>query len=868
MTPTSPPRRIPRRRVVLLFYIVLLALSQAVRWVDSRRMPEPDGFEVASLLAVEKGQRTDALVGVAYRGFGDPSLPTVLLVHGSPISSFDLAPLAEKLAAAGCRVILPDLPGFGKSTQRVPDYSIVAQAAYLLQLADTLAIPRFHLVAYSMGGGAALHIADEQPERVASLTLLSSIGVQELELMGNYELNHGLHGLQLGGLWMLANFVPHFGWLDGMMLNLPYARNFYESDQRPLRGFMERYAGPALVVQGRNDILVPPAAAAEHHRIMPQSELVWLDTGHIAALKGEAPVAAAISGFIGKVERGEGITRATASAERIKEATLPFDRSRVMKATGIALFVLMLIIAFSTLISEDLACIGAGLLAAQGLMSFPAAAVASFAGIFFGDLGLFLAGKHIGGPALRKRPLRWFISEDAIQESATWFSERGPIVIILSRFVPGSRLPTYFAAGMLHTKLWNFLFYFLIAGVVWAPLLVWLAMTLGGKLLAFMHAYKTLTVVSVVVVALLLWIFFELVIPLFSFRGRRLLVSSWRRKRRWEYWPSWVFYPPVALYCAWLAIKHRGVGVFAAANPAMPAGGLLGESKLDILRGLEGAGEVIAQFDAIEANAQPEEALAAVQRFMASRRLSYPVVLKPDVGQRGLGVLIAHNDQDVRNYFARPRPRIVVQEFAPGLEFGMFYYRYPTQAKGHIFAITEKRLPVVIGDGKSTLERLILLDDRAVCMAHFYLKQLRERLFEVPADGEKVQLVDLGTHCRGAAFYDGAWLKTPELEAEMDRISQCYKGFYFGRYDIRTTSVEDFKKGRNYKVLELNGVSSEATSIYDPVHTVFTAWRTLMRQWRIAFEIGAENRARGVAVPSALDVLKLIGDYQPSPEAR
>jgi hypothetical protein len=131
-------------------------------------------------------------------------------------------------------------------------------------------------------------------------------------------------------------------------------------------------------------------------------------------------------------------------------------------------------------------------------------------------------------------------------------------------------------------------------------------------------------------------------------------------------------------------------------------------------------------------------------------------------------------------------------------------------------------------------------------MAPYYFKLHDDDLFDVPERGEAVQLVEIGTHSRGALFLDGTDLKTPALEAAIDRISKAFDGFFFGRYDIRTPSVEDFQQGRNLKVVELNGVTSEATSIYDPQNGVFEAYRVLMEQWRIAFEIGAENVRRGV----------------------
>jgi len=169
---------------------------------------------------------------------------------------------------------------------------------------------------------------------------------------------------------------------------------------------------------------------------------------------------------------------------------------------------------------------------------------------------------------------------------------------------------------------------------------------------------------------------------------------------------------------------------------------------------------------------------------------------------------------------------------------------------------------VVVGDGESDLERLILQDEQAVCMARFYLRKQRDRLWETPAAGERVQLVELGTHCRGAIFLDGGWVKTETLEEAFDRISRSFEGFYFGRFDVRTPEVEEFKQGRNFKVIELNGVTSEATNIYDPKNSLLTAYKTLCSQWRIAFEIGERNLKRG-ARPTPISVLaRLMVEYR------
>jgi len=253
----------------------------------------------------------------------------------------------------------------------------------------------------------------------------------------------------------------------------------------------------------------------------------------------------------------------------------------------------------------------------------------------------------------------------------------------------------------------------------------------------------------------------------------------------------------------------------------------------------------------------------SVRRFVADEGLDLPIVLKPDAGQRGSGVAIPRTWEKIEEHLRDARYDVIAQEYVPGEELGVFYVRRPSEPRGRIFAITSKALPTVLGDGRRTVEQLILSDRRARAMAKVYFEKQEHRLHEIVTKGESFQLVELGTHCRGAYFHDGAELLTPELESAIDRISRTFDGFYFGRYDVRAPSVEDLRAGR-FRVIELNGVTSEATSIYDPRHGLLDAYRTLRAQWRWAFEIGAESRARGAEPTSLLGLARLIVRYRAS----
>ncbi|MEO8083973.1 MAG: hypothetical protein ABI780_09135 [Ardenticatenales bacterium] len=335
-----------------------------------------------------------------------------------------------------------------------------------------------------------------------------------------------------------------------------------------------------------------------------------------------------------------------------------------------------------------------------------------------------------------------------------------------------------------------------------------------------------------------------------TWRAGRQLVGLWRRWTRWEFWPSWAFYPPVVAWILWLGVKHRGMTTFTAANPGIPDGGFIGESKHAILLALAAAGDVVARHRRIAPAADPAEREAELSAFMAEHGLDYPIVLKPDVGQRGQGVRIVRDADMAGAYLAAVDGPVIAQEFAPGQEFGVFYVRRPDEPHGRIFSITEKVLPTLVGDGVRTLDTLILADARAVCMARAYRAANAARLHDVPGAGEVVTLVEIGTHARGAIFRDGNWANTPALEAAIDRVSKTFEGFYIGRYDLRTPSVADFMAGVNFRIVELNGVTAEATDIYDARNSVRDAWRTLRRQWDHAFAIGAANRARGASVTS------------------
>jgi hypothetical protein len=373
--------------------------------------------------------------------------------------------------------------------------------------------------------------------------------------------------------------------------------------------------------------------------------------------------------------------------------------------------------------------------------------------------------------------------------------------VLISRFTPGLRLPTYIAAGVLKTSLPAFAGYFLLAAALWTPALVG-ATALFGARLPFWCAAVALGVV--------------LTVPRLPFR----------RLARWEFWPAWMAYLPLVPWWLWLAARYRSFTVFLAANPGIPLGGLKGESKSAILSHLPW----VPRYSVVPPGGACEPA-------------SYPVVCKPDVGERGRGVAIVRNYGELRRYLDSATRPTIVQDYVDGEEFGVFYYRYPGEPSGRIFSITRKIFPWVIGDGRCTVAQLIHADPRASRIAAAYLAALDGT--RVPAAGERVPLVEIGSHCRGTVFLNGAHLETEALRNAIDVAAKSHPGFHFGRFDLRAESAASLQSGR-FQILELNGVSAEATHIYDPAVTLWEAYRVLYRQWSLAFEIGWRNRRHAI----------------------
>jgi membrane protein DedA with SNARE-associated domain len=129
-------------------------------------------------------------------------------------------------------------------------------------------------------------------------------------------------------------------------------------------------------------------------------------------------------------------------------------------------------LAIGTLVSEDASLAGAAGLARVGLVSPLAAGAAVALGIWAGDLALFFAGRF----ASRWRPLarwverRWRPTE--LQAMAARLERGAGLAILISRVLPGTRLPLYVAAGVMRLPTMMFVFATAVAVLIWTAVIV------------------------------------------------------------------------------------------------------------------------------------------------------------------------------------------------------------------------------------------------------------------------------------------------------------------------------------------------------------------------------------------------------------
>lgn len=878
----------PGRRLLLL-YLVLLAVSHAVQlvWSPFASPATPAGAARSTVVIPEPdddGAHPDRTIDVSLlrwspAGESRNGAPPVVLLHGSPGSASNFARLAPALTAQGREVVAIDLPGFGASAKWVGRYSTLAHARAALGAMDELGIERAHVVGWSMGGGVGLHMCDIAPERVASLTLMASIGSQRAEGSGDYYFEHAKYALGFAALVVAPEFIPHFGLMGPRAARHATIRNFWDTDMRRLEPIMRSLETPALVLHGRHDFLVHDWGAEMHHELIPTSSLVMLDASHFLPFVQVEETGAHLGAFLDRHDEA-GVAPLTFVADYAptfgepKTDLGPFHLARDMRW-----WVVLGLIILATFISEDATVIAVGVLISAGTVDWGVGLIGCLAGIVIGDGGLWAIGRFAGRRALRLPVVRDWVPESSLDRWGRWFDKHTIKAVFVARAAPGLRLPTYVAAGLLSSRTHGFLFWAALAAFIWTPILLLLAILLGPKVMGFFEGVLS-GPVALILSVILIMVAVRLVNLSLTWTGRRRLQATLQRLTRPEFWPRCVFYAPIVPVLVYHAVR-RGPMSFTCVNPGIShGGGVVGESKMEIIGGLvSGPGkEWIARTHFIKAGPSPEARAEMAEDLIVNDPAlgGYPVILKPDEAQHGHGLKLARREEDLLPYFHDVTRPALLQAFHAGPhEAGVLWTRTSDGElgeRGRIFSVTRKEFPVVEGDGKSTLETLIWKHPRFRMQGETFLKRFSDRLDWTPESGERVALGVAGNHVQGTKFLDGDDLITPECEARFDEIACAFESerarrgggpgqLDFGRFDIRYESDEALRRGEGFKIIELNGTMSESTNLYDPSKPLWWSYGVLARQWATLYRLGALRRRAGVRPMGCWELAQTVRDH-------
>jgi hypothetical protein len=310
---------------------------------------------------------------------------------------------------------------------------------------------------------------------------------------------------------------------------------------------------------------------------------------------------------------------------------------------------------------------------------------------------------------------------------------------------------------------------------------------------------------------------------------------------KYEYWTWWFFYIPVLPYWLWLALKSRSFTYFTAANPGIEAGGFFGESKIDILN------KIPAQYKPKTIFIEKNENLEEITFKLLSNGIGFPLIAKPNIGERGNQVEKIENAEALQKYIEENQESFIIQEFIDfEIEMGVMFYRLPSQPSGKVSSVTLKKFLSVTGNGKNTIEELINQSVRARFQYAKLQKKLGEKMQEILPENESLLLEPIGNHCRGTMFLNGNHLINDTLHKVFNEIALPVDGFYYGRFDMKVKSLEDLYEGKNIRIMELNGVSAEPAHIYDPQYTLLKAYRDLLNHWKIIYQICRENMQNGI----------------------
>jgi hypothetical protein len=314
-----------------------------------------------------------------------------------------------------------------------------------------------------------------------------------------------------------------------------------------------------------------------------------------------------------------------------------------------------------------------------------------------------------------------------------------------------------------------------------------------------------------------------------------------KRLFNWEEWPFKLLYAPIAPVWFWYIIRSGAVWFFTPSNPKLTFGGMEGEPKREMYDLLP------PHTYPATLNVLPSENFELVKKNLAEYNIHFPLVVKPEVGGQGILFRKFDTEEQLQKYHEKIPVEYIVQELIIyPMEVSIFYYRFPNESKGVITGFLYKIPLQVIGDGRQTLEQLIMNHPKAKKRIDELKNKHGLNFDKILQPGEKYMLSYAANHNRGAHFIDLKDEIDDRLVTLIDNISLSINDFFYGRYDIMCTSVEDLKQGKNFSIFEYNGCGAEHNHFYGTGFTLSGAYKEILKHWKVLYKISRHNRLRGI----------------------
>jgi len=314
------------------------------------------------------------------------------------------------------------------------------------------------------------------------------------------------------------------------------------------------------------------------------------------------------------------------------------------------------------------------------------------------------------------------------------------------------------------------------------------------------------------------------------------------------FWVSSVYKWCSVVYWSVYSLYFRSLTYFSVANPQIYLGGMLDERKSDIYQ------HVPKQYLPQTLLCPPDKAITAGEIL---KKFNLPVIIKPNVGFRGFMVKKIDTQEELIEVLKEFRNKeMLVQDFVSlPHEYSVMYFRIDEKRFG-VSSLVEKHLPVVIGDGRSTVMELIKKMNNPFLNQEWIFKKNATDLERVMDIDERYYVDYVGNYARGSKFENLNHLIDNQLIRAVHAFYERIEGMHFCRMDIKAASMQDLKNGK-FKLLEINGAKSEPLHIYDPRMSWWSILKTTHVHWTTLFKIVKEN-IHQIDLPSTLEGVRSV----------